>query len=72
MTHKKTARNVRPTQERKEAIEKASEQMAEFYRTDPELKSMNEFVGDYKELENSVQESPTTDPSHETPPKTDS
>lgn len=66
-----TARNVRPTQERKEKIKKGAEEMAELYRTDPELKSMNEFVGDYKEMESSVQETPTTDPSHETPPKTD-
>lgn len=72
MTHQKTARNVRPTQERKEAIQKGAKEMAELYRTDPQLKSMNEFVGDYKELEHSVQETPTTDPSHETPPKTDS
>lgn len=72
MTHQKTARNVRPNQERKEKIKKGAEEMAELYRTDPQLKSMNEFVGDYKEMESSVQETPTTDQSHETPPKTDS
>ncbi len=35
--------------ERKEAIEKAAIEMAELYRTDPELKEWNEFVGDYYE-----------------------
>jgi len=59
-----TAPNVHPTQERKEAIRKGAEEMAE-------LKSMNEFVGDYKELDTAVEETPTTDKSHETPLKTD-
>ncbi len=66
-----TARKVHPTQERKEAIRKGAEEMAELYRTDPELKSMNEFVGDYKELDTAVEETSTPDKSHETPPKTD-
>lgn len=71
MTHQKTARNVHPTQERKEAIQKGTKEMAELYRTDPELKSMNEFVGDYKESDTEIEETLTQDQSHETPPKTD-
>lgn len=35
--------------ERKAVIEKAANEMAELYRTDPELKEWNEFVGDYYE-----------------------
>ena len=36
-------------EERKSAIEKASCEMAERYKNDPELKEWNEFVGDYYE-----------------------
>ena len=36
-------------EERKSATKKASCEMAELYKTDPELKEWNEFVGDYYE-----------------------
>lgn len=36
-------------EERKATIEKGAAEMAELYRTDPELKEWNEFVGDYYE-----------------------
>ncbi len=34
---------------RKEKIRAGAEEMAQLYRTDPELKELNEFVGDYHE-----------------------
>lgn len=40
---------IKAREERKAAIEKGAAQMAELYRTDPELKEWNEFVGDYYE-----------------------
>lgn len=36
-------------EERKEKIRIGAEEMAELYKSDPELKELNEFVGDYKE-----------------------
>ncbi|MCX6061131.1 MAG: hypothetical protein NT103_02640 [Campylobacterales bacterium] len=36
-------------EKRKEKIRKGAAEMAELYRTDPELKELNEFVGDYHE-----------------------
>lgn len=34
---------------RKEKIRAGAEEMAELYRTDPQLKELNEFVGDYRD-----------------------
>jgi hypothetical protein len=36
-------------EQRKEKIRKACIQMAQLYITDPELKELNSFVGDYRE-----------------------
>lgn len=36
-------------EQRKEKIRKGCEEMAELYRTDPELRMLNDFVGDYRE-----------------------
>jgi hypothetical protein len=44
----KERKNAR--EERKEKIRKGAEEMAELYKSDPELKELNAFVGDYKEL----------------------
>lgn len=37
---------IKAREERKEKIRKGAEEMVELYRTDPELKEWNEFVGD--------------------------
>lgn len=41
-------------EKRKEKIQKGAAEMAELYRTDPELKELNEFVGDYHDYENDI------------------
>lgn len=40
---------IKERKERKEKIRKGTEEMAELYKNDPELKEWNEFVGDYYE-----------------------
>lgn len=36
-------------EERKAKIRTGAKEMAELYRSDPELKELNEFVGDYRD-----------------------
>lgn len=40
---------IKSREERKEKIRKGAEEMAELYRTDPELKEWSQFAGDYYE-----------------------
>jgi hypothetical protein len=42
-------KKTKARQERKEKIIQGTKEMAELYKTDPELKEWNEFVGDYYE-----------------------
>lgn len=42
-------KKTKARQERKEKIVQGAKEMAELYKTDPELKEWNEFVGDYYE-----------------------
>ncbi|MDD5716803.1 MAG: hypothetical protein PHW64_03290 [Sulfuricurvum sp.] len=50
-------KKTKARQERKEKIIQGAKEMAELYRTDPELKEWNEFAGDYfEEMEQYTQE----------------
>ncbi|MFA5216284.1 hypothetical protein [Sulfuricurvum sp.] len=55
-TEAQKRRNAR--EERKDKIRTGANEMAELYKSDPELKELNEFVGDYNELpdESNIQE----------------
>jgi predicted Holliday junction resolvase-like endonuclease len=42
-------RQEKEREARKEKIHAGAAEMAELYRTDPDLKELNEFVGDYRD-----------------------